>query len=46
MAPVTVLFSGARDALAAADGDGVTQTETIDDGRVVLEERRFSRRLP
>lgn len=25
--------------------DGVTQTETIDDGRVTLEERRFSRRL-
>lgn len=26
--------------------DGVTQTETVDDGRVTLEERRFSRRLP
>ncbi|MGW5717029.1 N-acetyltransferase family protein [Amycolatopsis sp. NPDC003865] len=25
--------------------DGVTQTETVDDGRVTLEERRFSRRL-
>lgn len=26
--------------------DGVTQTETVDDGRVTLEERRFSRPLP
>lgn len=26
--------------------DGVSQTETIDEGRVTLEERRFRRRLP